>query len=205
MGRVTDSGRVVARRVFTPVASVLLRLKVSPDAVTVVGTVGTAAAALYFIPRGEFVIGSLAIAFLVLSDSLDGTMARLAGRPSSWGAFLDSTLDRVADAAIFAGIALWFAGNGDDATMTAVTVAALVGALLVSYARARAESLGADGSTGIAERTERLAITLLAMFFTGIFDLPWLLDVAMWAVALLSWITVGQRIWSVRRQLLVSR
>ena len=205
MGRVTDSGRVVARRVFTPVASALLRLKVSPDAVTVVGTVGTATAALYFFPKGDFLVGSLVIAVFVFSDSLDGTMARLAGRPSSWGAFLDSTLDRVADAAIFAGIALWFAGNGDDDAMTAVTLAALVGALLVSYARARAEGLGADGSTGIAERTERLAITLLATSLTGLLDLPWILDVAMWAVAVLSWITVGQRIWSVRRQLLVSR
>ena len=205
MGRVTDSGRVVARRVFTPVASVLLRLKVSPDAVTVIGTVGTAAAALYFYPKGEFLAGSLVIAIFVFSDSLDGTMARLAGRPSTWGAFLDSTLDRVADAAILGGIALWFAGEGDDPTMAAVTLAALVGALLVSYARARAEGLGADGSTGIAERTERLAITLLAALLTGIFDRPWLLDAAMWAVAVLSWVTVLQRIWSVRRQLLVSR
>ena len=205
MGRVTDSGRVVARRVFTPVASVLLRLKVSPDAVTVIGTVGTAAVALYFYPKGEFLAGSLVIAIFVFSDSLDGTMARLAGRPSTWGAFLDSTLDRVADAAILGGIALWFAGEGDDPTMAAVTLAALVGALLVSYARARAEGLGADGSTGIAERTERLAITLLAALLTGIFDLPWLLDAAMWAVAGLSWVTVLQRIWSVRRQLLVSR
>ena len=205
MGRVTDSGRVVARRVFTPVASVLLRLKVSPDAVTVIGTVGTAAAALYFYPKGEFLAGSLVIAIFVFSDSLDGTMARLAGRPSTWGAFLDSTLDRVADAAILGGIALWFAGEGDDRTMAAVTLAALVGALLVSYARARAEGLGADGSTGIAERTERLAITLLAALLTGIFDRPWLLDAAMWAVAVLSWVTVLQRIWSVRRQLLVSR
>jgi CDP-diacylglycerol--glycerol-3-phosphate 3-phosphatidyltransferase len=196
---------VVARRVFTPVASVLLRLKVSPDAVTVIGTVGTAAAALYFYPKGEFLAGSLVIAIFVFSDSLDGTMARLAGRPSTWGAFLDSTLDRVADAAILGGIALWFAGEGDDPTMAAVTLAALVGALLVSYARARAEGLGADGSTGIAERTERLAITLLAALLTGIFDLPWLLDAAMWAVAVLSWVTVLQRIWSVRRQLLVSR
>ena len=205
MGRVTDSGRVVARRVFTPVASVLLRLKVSPDAVTVIGTVGTAAAALYFYPKGEFLAGSLVIAIFVFSDSLDGTMARLAGRPSTWGAFLDSTLDRVADAAILGGIALWFAGEGDDPTMAAVTLAALVGALLVSYARARAEGLGADGSTGIAERTERLAITLLAALLSGISGRPWLLDAAMWAVAVLSWVTVLQRIWSVRRQLLVSR
>jgi len=205
VGRVTDSGRVVARRVFTPVASLLLRLKVSPDAVTIVGTVGTTVTALYFYPKGEFLVGTLVIALFVFSDSLDGTMARLAGRPSTWGAFLDSTLDRVADAAIFCGIALWFAGDGDDLTMSAVTLAALVGGLLVSYARARAEGLGADGSVGIAERTERLVLTLGAAFLTGVFDTPWLLDGALWIVAVLSWVTVVQRIWSVRRQLLVSR
>jgi phosphatidylglycerophosphate synthase len=182
---------------------VLLKLKVSPDAVTVVGTVGTSAAALYFFPRGDFLVGTLVIALFVFSDSLDGTMARLAGRPSSWGAFLDSTLDRVADAAIFCGVALWFAGDGDDSAMVAVTLAALVGGLLVSYARARAESLQADAATGIAERTERLAIILLATLLTGALDLPWVLDVGVWLVAVLAWITVLQRIWAVRTQLLV--
>jgi CDP-diacylglycerol--glycerol-3-phosphate 3-phosphatidyltransferase len=203
VGGFTDSGRIVARKVFTPVAAVLLKLKVSPDAVTVVGTVGTAASALYFYPRGELLIGSLVICLFVFSDSLDGTMARLAGRPSSWGAFLDSTLDRVADAAIFCGLALWFAGAGEDQLMVGVTLAALVGGLLVSYARARAESLDADASTGIAERTERLVITLLAAFLSGIFDQPVLLEVGLWLVAVLAWVTVVQRIWAVRSQLLV--
>jgi phosphatidylglycerophosphate synthase len=205
MGRFTDSGRVVARRVFTPVAAVLLRLKVSPDAVTVIGTLGTSVAALYFYPRGEFGVGTLVIGLFVFSDSLDGTMARLAGRPSSWGAFLDSTLDRVADSAIFCGLALWFAGDGDNAVMTAVTLAALVGGLLVSYARARAESLEADASAGIAERTERLVLTLAATGLSALFDAPWLLQTALWLVAVLSWVTVVQRIWAVRRQLLPSR
>ncbi len=202
MGGVTDVGRGVARRVFTPVAKLLLTLKVSPDAVTVIGTVGTSAAALYFYPRGDFLVGTLVISLFVFSDSLDGTMARLAGRPSTWGAFLDSTLDRVADAAIFCGIALWFAGDGADPAMAAVTLAALVGGLMVSYARARAEGLGADASTGIAERTERLVLVLAAAFFSGLFDLPWLLDVGLWLVAVLAWITVVQRILAVRRQLL---
>ena len=205
MGRFTDSGRGVARRVLTPLAALLLRLKVSPDAVTVIGTLGTSAAALAFYPRGEFLVGTLVIGVFVLSDSLDGTMARLAGRPSTWGAFLDSTLDRVADAAIFCGIALWFAGDGDDLPMVGVTLAALVGGLLVSYARARAEGLGADASAGIAERTERLVLTLVAAGLSGIFDAPWLLEVALWLVAALSWITVVQRIWAVRRQLLPAR
>jgi CDP-diacylglycerol--glycerol-3-phosphate 3-phosphatidyltransferase len=184
------------------VAGLLLKLKVSPDAVTVVGTIGTSAAALYFYPRGQFLAGTLVIALFVFSDSLDGTMARLAGRPSTWGAFLDSTLDRVADAAIFCGIALWFAGDGADPAMAAVTLAALVGGLMVSYARARAEGLGADGSTGIAERTERLALVLAAAFFAGLLDLPWILNVGLWVVAVLAWVTVVQRIWSVRTQLL---
>ena len=205
MGRFTGSGRVVAQKVFTPVASLLLRLKISPDAVTVIGTLGTSVTALYFYPRGDFFVGTLVICLFVFSDSLDGTMARLAGRPSTWGAFLDSTLDRVADAAIFVGIALWFAGDGDDLTMAVVTLAALVGGLLVSYARARAEALAADASVGIAERTERLVLTLVAAGLSGLFDAPWLLDVALWAVAVLSWVTVVQRIWAVRQQLLVSR
>jgi phosphatidylglycerophosphate synthase len=204
MGQFTDSGRVVARRVFTPLASVLLRLKVSPDVVTVIGTLGTSAAALYFYPRGQFFVGTVVITLFVFSDSLDGTMARLAGRPSTWGAFLDSTFDRITDAAIFCGLALWFVGDGDDLTMTAVSIAALVGGLMVSYARARAEGLGADGSVGVAERTERLVLTLVGVGLSGIFDAPWLLDAALWVVAVLSWFTVAQRIWSVRRQLLPS-
>ena len=114
MGGLTDSGRVVIRRVFTPVARLLLKAHVSPDAITVVGTVGVSVAALYCYPRGEFFLGSLVIAIFALSDSLDGTMARLSGRSSRWGAFWDSTLDRISDAAIFAGLALWFAGDGDD-------------------------------------------------------------------------------------------
>jgi CDP-diacylglycerol---glycerol-3-phosphate 3-phosphatidyltransferase len=202
VGGFTDAGRVVARRVLTPVAALLLRLKVSPDAVTVVGTLGTSAAALFFFPRGELLLGTVVITLFVLSDSLDGTMARLAGRPSTWGAFLESTLDRVADAAIFCGLALWFAGEGDDDVMVAVTLAALVGGLLVSYARARADGLGADASAGLAERTERLVLTILAAFLTGLLDVPWILDVGLWLVAVLAWATVLQRIWAVRRQLL---
>ncbi|HVQ17568.1 MAG TPA: CDP-alcohol phosphatidyltransferase family protein [Actinomycetes bacterium] len=198
----TDSGRALAGRVFTPVAAVLVRAHVSPDAVTVVGTLGVGVSAFAFFPRGEFFVGTLVICIFVFSDSLDGTMARLGGRSSKWGAFLDSTLDRVADAAIFAAIALWYAGEGDDLLLTAVTLAALVGGLLVSYARSRAESLGAAASNGIAERTERLVLTLLATGVSGMVNQPVILAAGIWLVAVLSWITVGQRMWAVRRQLL---
>jgi len=202
MGGMTDSGRALAGRVFTPVAAVLVRAHVSPDAVTVVGTLGVGVSAFAFFPRGEFFVGTLVICIFVFSDSLDGTMARLGGRSSKWGAFLDSTLDRVADAAIFAAIALWYAGEGDDLLLTAVTLAALVGGLLVSYARSRAESLGAAASNGIAERTERLVLTLLATGVSGMVNQPVILAAGIWLVAVLSWITVGQRMWAVRRQLL---
>lgn len=203
MGGMTETGRVLAKRIFTPLARVLLKARVSPDAVTVVGTLGVAAAALIFYPQGKFFLGSVIITLFAFSDSLDGTMARLAGRPSTWGAFLDSTLDRVADASIFVGLTLWFAGEGDDLLLAGVTSVALVGGLLVSYARARAESLGADASNGLAERSERLVLVLVATGLSGLFDLPLLLTLGMWLVAALSWFTVGQRIWAVRRQLLV--
>ena len=202
MGGMTGSGRALAGRVFTPVAAVLVRAHVSPDAVTVVGTLGVGVSAFAFFPRGEFFVGTLVIGIFVFSDSLDGTMARLSGRSSKWGAFLDSTLDRVADATIFAAIALWYAGEGDDLLLTAVTLAALVGGLLVSYARSRAESLGAAASNGIAERTERLVLTLGATGVSGMVDQPVILAAGIWLVAVLSWITVGQRMLAVRRQLL---
>jgi phosphatidylglycerophosphate synthase len=205
VGGFTDTARGVAGRVLTPVARLLVRLGISPDVVTVVGTLGTSIAALYFFPGGDFLVGTLVISLFVFSDTLDGTMARLQGRPSTWGAFLDSTLDRVADSAIFCGIALWFVGDGDDTVMASVTLAALVGGWMVSYARARAEGLGAVATVGIAERSERLVLTLAATGLSGIFDAPWLLDAALWVVAVLSWVTVLQRIWAVRSQLLIRR
>ncbi|MEO8330742.1 MAG: phosphatidylinositol phosphate synthase [Candidatus Nanopelagicales bacterium] len=201
LGGMTESGRALAGKVFTPVAALLLRARISPDAVTVVGTLGVAGCALFFYPRGEFFVGTLVMCIFVFSDSLDGTMARLSGRSSSWGAFLDSTLDRVADAAIFVGIALWYAGDGDNVGLVAVTLAGLVGGLLVSYARSRAESLGANASMGVAERTERLVLILATCGLAGLLDQPWLLALGAWVVAGLSWITVGQRIWGVRQQL----
>gem|GEM_PF-100644 len=205
MGGMTDVGRGVARRIFTPVASVLLRLHVSPDAITIVGTLGVAVSALVFFPQGRFFLGTLVICLFVFSDALDGTMARLAGRSSHWGAFLDSSLDRIADAAVFVGIVLWFAGDGDDLLMAAVVLAGLVGGFMVSYVRARAEALGAKADVGVAERTERLVLILAATGLSGLFDLPVLLTIGAWAVAILAWVTFLQRMYVVRAQLLHGR
>jgi CDP-diacylglycerol---glycerol-3-phosphate 3-phosphatidyltransferase len=195
-----------ARRVISvavdPVARGLLALRVSPDAVTLVGTLGTCVGALAFYPRESWAVGTLVIAAFIFSDLLDGTMARMSGRSGPWGAFLDSTLDRVGDAAIFGGMVLGFMHAGDVRTAGAA-LACLIGGAVVSYAKARAESIGVECNVGIAERAERLIIALVAAFFYGV-GVPYLLPAALWVLAVLSWITVGQRIWHVRTQLRVA-
>ncbi len=127
---------------ITPIARLLLRWKVSPDAVTVVGTLGVAAGALIFFPRGQLLVGVLVITAFVFSDLLDGTMARMSGQSSAWGAFLDSTLDRIGDAAIFGGLAMYYVGPGDSEPLAALAIYCLVMGAVTSYARAKAESLG---------------------------------------------------------------
>jgi CDP-diacylglycerol--glycerol-3-phosphate 3-phosphatidyltransferase/CDP-diacylglycerol--inositol 3-phosphatidyltransferase len=186
--------------VFTPVARFLLRLGVSPDAVTVIGTVGVCAAALIFFPRGEFLVGVLIIVVFVFSDLVDGLMARLSGQSSSWGAFLDSTLDRLGDAAIFAGIAMYYAGRGDSQPLTGLAIYCLVMGSVTSYARARAESLGMQAKVGIAERADRLVAVLLFTGLSDLLDLPVLLPVVLGVLAVASTVTVLQRILLVRSQ-----
>ncbi len=193
------SARRVVSVAVDPVARGLLRVHVSPDAVTLVGTLGTCVGALAFYPRGSWIAGSLVIIAFVFSDLIDGTMARMSGRSGPWGAFLDSTLDRVADGAIFGGIVLGLAHAGEVRT-AGVALACLVGGAVVSYAKARAESIGVECNVGIAERAERLAIAILAVFIHG-FGVPYILTVALWILAALTWITVVQRILHVRRQL----
>jgi phosphatidylglycerophosphate synthase len=189
-------------RLIAPVARLLLRLGVSPDAVTLVGTLGVSAGALVFFPRGEFVVGVLVVTAFVFSDMVDGQMARLSERTSSWGAFLDSTLDRVGDAAVFAGLVLWFAGDGDALWLAGLALYCLVVGNLTSYARAKAESLGMQARGGIAERSDRLVLILVATFFAGALDLRPLLVAALALLAVASTVTVVQRMLGVRRQAL---
>lgn len=189
-------------RLIAPVARLLLRLGVSPDAVTFVGTLGVSAGALAFFPRGQFAVGALVVTAFVFSDMVDGQMARLSGRTSSWGAFLDSTLDRIGDAAVFAGLVLWFAGGGDALWLAGLALYCLVMGNLTSYARARAEALGMQAKGGIAERADRLVLILVATFFAGVLDLRALLVVALVLLAVASTVTVVQRMVGVRRQAL---
>lgn len=195
--------RALFTRLLTPVARALVALGISPDVVTLVGTLGVAVGALAFYPRGEFLWGTLVITAFVFSDTLDGIMARLTGRAGQWGAFLDSTLDRVGDAAVFGGLLLYFAGPGDDVVMTGLALACLVLGQIVSYARARAEGLGMTADVGIAERADRLVTVLLTTGLVGLFDLPTLvLEVVLALLALASGVTVVQRMLTVRRQVL---
>jgi CDP-diacylglycerol--glycerol-3-phosphate 3-phosphatidyltransferase len=187
-------------KVLSPVAHLLIRLGVSPDAVTVVGTLGVVAGALVFFPQGKLLTGVLVITAFVFSDLLDGTMARLTGKSSPFGAFLDSTLDRVGDGAIFAGLALYFAGPGDSRLYLVLALICLVMGGVTSYARARAESVGFQAKVGIAERADRLVAILVATGLGAIFDVPELMYVALWALAVASTVTVVQRIWVVRQQ-----
>ncbi|KAA1423295.1 CDP-alcohol phosphatidyltransferase family protein [Mumia zhuanghuii] len=187
-------------KIMTPIADLLLRLGVSPDAVTFVGTIGVSAGALWFFPRGEFFVGVLVVTAFVFSDMVDGIMARKSGRSSAWGAFLDSTLDRIGDAAVFGGLVLWFGGEGDDTVLMVVALCCLVGGQLTSYARARAEALGMEAKGGIAERSDRLVAVLVMTGLSGLFDLPILLTIVLWVLAVASAITVVQRVLMVRRQ-----
>lgn len=198
--------RAFFTRVLTPFAALLLRWGVSPDAVTLIGTAGSVAGALVFFPRGEFFWGTITITLFIFSDLVDGNMARQAGTSSRWGAFLDSTLDRVADAAIFGGLALWYAGQGDNELLCAVAICCLASGQVVSYTKARGESLGFPVNvSGVVERAERLVLTLVAAGVAGLhgFGVPyveWLLPVALWLVAVGSLVTVGQRMLTVRRE-----
>lgn len=193
------NARKAMSAVLEPPARLLLRWHVSPDAITVLGTVLAVATALICFPTGRFILGPLLITLFAFSDLLDGTMARMSGTSGPWGNFLDATLDRIADGAIFGGLVLWGALN-DEIGVTAAALLCLVMGQVTSYAKARAEAVGATANVGIAERAERLIVVLLAVFITG-FGVPYVLPVALWILGALGLVTVIQRIWAVRGQL----
>lgn len=193
-------------RALTPVARLLAGVGVTPVQVTVAGTLGVVVASLTLLPAGRFLAGFVVVSIFLLGDGLDGTLARLTGRESRFGAFLDSTLDRLADAAVFAGIALWAVsgrpvGVGADVTGVVghpevlwLALACLALGFLVSYARARAEAFGVDASVGLFERTDRLVGALLGVLAVGLGAPAWALTAALAVVAAGSALTAVQRI-----------
>jgi CDP-diacylglycerol--glycerol-3-phosphate 3-phosphatidyltransferase len=192
--------RAFFTKLFTPLARLFLKLGISPDVVTIVGTLGVCLGALAFYPRHEFFWGTIVVVIFAFSDTLDGVMARLSGRSSKWGAYLDSTLDRVGDSAIFGGLVLWYAGDGATPYLAALALACLTLGGVVSYAKARAEGLGMTANVGIAERAERLVVVLTATGLVGLGVSEVLLTVVLSLLALASLITVVQRMLEVRRQ-----
>lgn len=184
-------------RLITPVAAFALRIGITPNAVTWVGAVGVIASALFFYPRGDFFLGTAVISFFALSDLFDGTMARISkAGASTWGSFLDSTIDRVTDSAILLGVSIYLINNDDQLSFVVITT--LVTGMLVPYIRAKAESCGVECSGGIAERTERLIMAMSAIALDGL-GVPYVLAGGMWLLAGLGAVTVVQRMLIVRR------
>jgi len=194
------SARQVLSRIVNPVAKSLIRLRVSADAVTCFGAIATIVCAAVFVPSGKFLIASLTIGILTLSDLLDGTIARLTNSDSRWGAFLDSTLDRVVDASVLIAIAAYFlATTPTDNKAIVATAIALVMGQMTSYIRAKAEALGVQCKVGLAERAERTFVVWIALLVSG---LGWFcLDYALYFLAIITTFTVIQRVIHVRKQL----
>lgn len=185
--------------VLGPVVRWLIRHGVSPDVVTVTGTIGVVLGALVCFPQGWLWQGAVVVTVFVLSDMIDGLMAKATGTASAWGAFLDSTSDRLGDAAVFGGLLLFFAYRQGSTPWAAVALAGLVFGQWTSYVKARAESLGFTCGGGLAARADRLVIVLVGTFFAGL-GVPYVLQAAMALLAVTSMVTVFQRIEQVRRQ-----
>jgi CDP-diacylglycerol--glycerol-3-phosphate 3-phosphatidyltransferase len=190
--------RGVIAPVVEPIARGLLRMKVTPDMVTMTGTILTVLTALILIPQGNFIPAVVLLFLFISADVLDGTMARLSGTQGPWGAWFDATLDRVADGAVFGGVLIWAAWNSNTLT-TMLAWVCLVGGAVVSYAKARAEAVGATANGGIAERAERMIILGLGAILFQFVD--WGMTAAVAILAVLTTITVFQRGLDVRSQL----
>ncbi len=192
--------RAAYAKLARPMARTALRAGFTPDSITIIGTAGTVLAALALFPTGRLFAGWLVIWVFVLADMLDGAMARERGFGTRFGAVLDAACDRIADGAIFCGLLWWAAFGLRSAPLVVATMICLVTSLVISYIKARAEASGLRGDGGLIERPERLIIVLLGAGLSDLpyFPLPWVLDVAMWVLAVTSLITVAQRLHAVR-------
>lgn len=195
--------RPALNRLLDPFAAALVRMGVTPDAVTVVGTLGVAAGAAAFYPRGALFGGTVFITCFIFTDLVDGAIARARGTSGRWGAFLDSTLDRVGDGAIFGALVWWYAGGGDQPVLAALALGCLVGGTVISYAKARAEGLGMTCNVGLAERAERLIVVLVTTGLSGL-GVPYVAAAGLWALAIATAVTVVQRFLAVHRQAVAS-
>jgi CDP-diacylglycerol--glycerol-3-phosphate 3-phosphatidyltransferase len=188
----TDQMRLRFRRVLDPIGAFLNRIGLMPNTMTILGLLGNTVGAV-FLAQGRMTIGGLIILAMGPVDALDGTMARLRGEPSEFGAFVDSVTDRYSELVIFGGLLIFYVQQGNW-TAAVVTYLAASGSVLVSYVRARASSLGYDTKVGILTRMERY----LVLAPTLVLGYPM---VGLWIIAILANVTALQRIWDIRRQI----
>ncbi|MBN9636772.1 MAG: CDP-alcohol phosphatidyltransferase family protein [Actinobacteria bacterium] len=193
--------RAAYTKLSRPLARGALRIGLTPDSVTVIGTTASVVGALTLFPTGHLWYGALVVWFFVLADMLDGAMARERGYGTRLGAVLDATCDRIGDGAVFCGLLWWIAFEMHDKPLVVATLICLVTSQVISYIKARAEASGLNADGGFIERPERLIIVLVGAGFSDlpIHPLPLALPIAMWVLAVASVITLGQRLASVRR------
>jgi CDP-diacylglycerol--glycerol-3-phosphate 3-phosphatidyltransferase len=182
-------------RLIDPVADWLVRWRVHPNTITAIGTLCTVAGGVIY-ATGHIRTAGWFLGLTALFDVLDGTVARRSGKSSTFGAFLDSTLDRVADGAVMAGLATFYALNPvhRSVPMMVVCMLGLIGAFLTSYTRARAEALGIDAKVGILQRPERVTLLSAPQAFFGLALNGWVLASIIVVLTVTAWVTVVQRI-----------
>lgn len=200
----TQRNRAIVAPLVEPVARLLLAMRLRPSMVSFMGSAGVVIASAATFPRGQWLAGVVVVSVLALSDLLDGTMARLSNASGAWGAFLDSTLDRITDGALSAALVLGLVWTAQPGLTTDVAVIAgavsLVLGQVVSYAKARAESIGVACDVGIAERAERVVLMLAAALAMAL-QVPTVAAVLLVVLAVLTLVTVVQRMMAVHRGL----
>jgi CDP-diacylglycerol--glycerol-3-phosphate 3-phosphatidyltransferase len=193
-----SKARNIGQIIATPFAKAFIKLGFSPDLVTLIGTVGVVIVSIVFFAQGYFLWGSILFATFVGLDAVDGTVARILNRNSKWGAFFDSVLDRIADGVVLASLAFYFAQQNAQIYFV-LSLISLIASEIVSYTKARAEGLGLNCDTGIAERPERVIIVFFGTFFAGLGYIQ-ILEFCLWFLAVVSVITVIQRMKFVQNQ-----
>ncbi len=197
------SGRPLAEILFSPIAKMVIKMGVSANTVTIVGTLLNVTTALVLVPANYLITGVILVTILVIFDNLDGQIARLSGTKTQWGAFLDSTMDRISDGAILLAIAAWgynWTVGAQQASIMAGAITVLILGQVISYARARAEAIGKTAEVGIAERADRLIFLGICLFLVGLGLPAQILEYGLWVLAVLCLITVVQRMYVVYKQ-----
>jgi CDP-diacylglycerol--glycerol-3-phosphate 3-phosphatidyltransferase len=189
----------ISTAIAHPFAVLFIKLRISADVITFIGTLGVCLTSVIYFSNGQFLIGALLFTFFVGFDALDGTMARMLNKKSKWGAFFDSVMDRIADGVVLASISYYFLIQQEN-LLFIVSLVALISSEIVSYTKARAEGLGLTCDTGIAERPERVIIIIFGTFLTGL-GLSMAIQWSIWILAVVSLITVLQRMNFVYKQI----